>query len=125
MLQRLPQLQDAAGIDRILARRAPMHVARRILIVLRNQSRERLHQRNGNIARQLRAASQRRDVEQFRFAFRRDGRRGRGGNYAGSRLRSRQRRLEIKHALQTRPIRKNLLDIFIAKQRIEQFHATL
>ena len=93
--QRLPQLQNTACIDRILARRAPMHVPCCIAIALRDQSSKRFDQWNGNIPREFCAASQLRNIEQFRFAFRRDRRRGRGGNYAGSRLRSRQTDLEI------------------------------
>ena len=49
-VQRRFQLQNEAGIDGILARRTPMHVARRVRIIFRHQSGELLYERNGEIA---------------------------------------------------------------------------
>ena len=57
------QAEHGAGIDDVLAGRAPMHVARRLGIHLGDVGRQRLDQRDGEVAGPGRGLGQRGEVE--------------------------------------------------------------
>ena len=120
--QRTAQLQNEPGVDNVLARRSPMHIAGSFRVIFRDERGQRFDDRNGDVAGRFRTARQCIEIEERRFTLLRN-RLNRGfRNDSGLRLRLRQRRLEAEHRLKARPVRKPLFNFFAAKQSVEQIH---
>ncbi len=94
---RLPPLQHQAGVDDVLAGRAPMHVARGVLVVPCDGGRQLLDQRNGEIARAGRRRAERVQIRRRRGAHRADRRDGLRRDHAGLAFGLRQRGLHVEH----------------------------
>ena len=75
VIEGVAQLQDESRVDGVLTRRAPVHEARRFLVIFANEFGELLYQRNCGIAGESCGTRERADIEEFRAAFRRDNRR--------------------------------------------------
>ncbi len=96
-----------AGVDRVLAGRAPMHVAARLLVDL---CRQRLDERDGHVARKRRRSADLGNIVEPRVGGGLD--RGNGGRRDDPhlRFRRRQRRLEIEHRLKARAVGEDFAD---------------
>ena len=105
--QSLPHLQDEAGIDDVLTRRTPMHPARRLFIARRDQSRQRLHQWDGEIAAFEDVLSERLGVEILGSGRRADRSGRRVRDHPARRFGTGKRRLDIQHRLNTRTVGEN------------------
>ncbi len=114
------QLQHQRGVDHVLAGGAPMHEACGFAVALGDFRRQRLHQRNGDVAGRDRVFGDLSKIEAIGAAGGHDRACGRGGNDAGVGFRLCQRRLEIQHPLQPRRVIHHGTHGRAGKQRREQ-----
>jgi len=113
-------LQDQPRIHRVLAGRAPVHVARGLCVASGDEKRELSHQGDRRVAGLRGRGGERVDVEELGPALGAD-RGGRGGGHeAGACLGARERRLEVEHRLQPAVIGENAAHRLRREQRVEQ-----
>ena len=106
-VESLSNLENQAGIVRVLTGCAPVNESRCLRIVFRDQRCELLDQRYRGIKRKGGCSGECVGVDQVCLALRND-RWGCGrGDYATASLSSRERGLEVQHALETRGVREN------------------
>src|SRR5437660_11073585 len=121
-IETIAQLQNEAGINRVLAGCAPVHVAHGFLVMLPDEFRQLSDNRDGEVARLDRSLRERLWVEEIGAAL--TGNRSGCGfrNDVELRFRSGQSGFKIEHALQTHIVCKDRVDCFRTEQWIEQVH---
>jgi hypothetical protein len=121
--QEIAQLQNQAGVHRVLAGGAPMHEARGLGIVGRHQRRQPLDDRDGGVAGRRRGCGQLADIEQLGAGLGVDRGHRRCRDDPQPRLGGRESRLEVQHALQAATVREGGFCLDGAKQAAQQLWA--
>ena len=121
-VQGLAPLQHEPGVQGILAGGAPVHEARGVGIVLRDEGGEAADEGDDGIAGRRRLASQRLDVEVLGPALFRDRRSRRRGDDSGAREGGGEGGLEIQHPLDAGAVGEEIADGRPAEERIEEAH---
>jgi len=116
------ELQDQAGIERILARCAAVNVTRGVGRTARHDRRQFLDQRNGQVASLWHGLPQRGQVQQICPAGCRNGRCGVLGDESRSGFGAGKGRFEIEDGLDGRDIGEQRFDSGRAEQAVQELH---